>query len=133
MTTEAEEFFGPATDGKRVEDLFTVRRDGVSDDRIALGAALLKDGPSTDGLEATERIRRINRAAGEAVSRTAVADTSATKAGDVSLAGAFRVYSPVSWSEFGCRAPGPLAGACPSGASTTGTSRHYATSPHHQH
>lgn len=66
-----------------------------------------------------------------------------------------RVHSPVIWIEFDCEGPGPLSGAYPEGASTSGVSQqhvhcivrtpngndygrellrlHYATSPHHQH
>ncbi|KQX67654.1 DUF3500 domain-containing protein [Streptomyces sp. Root1310] len=118
-----EDFFGLTTDGKRVDDLFTIHstgvktapviaaanaflaglsdtqktstqftvhstewrlwsnidsyaRQGVSladlgDDQKALGTALLKSALSADGLETTEKIRRINQAAGEAIGNTA--------------------------------------------------------------
>ncbi|MCI3243355.1 DUF3500 domain-containing protein [Streptomyces spinosisporus] len=117
-----EEFFGLTTDGKRIDDLFTIHstkvdtapvisaaeaflaglsdtqrsstqftvhstewrlwsnvdsyeRQGVSladlsDDQKALGTALLKAALSADGLETTEKIRRINQAAGEAIGNT---------------------------------------------------------------
>ncbi|MEZ3179224.1 DUF3500 domain-containing protein [Streptomyces pimonensis] len=120
--TITEDFFGLTTDGKRVDDLFTIHsakvatapvvaaanaflsglsdeqktstqftvhstewrlwsnvdaydRQGVSladlsDDQKALGTALLKAALSADGLETTERIRRINQAAGEAIDNT---------------------------------------------------------------
>ncbi|MFK0107106.1 DUF3500 domain-containing protein [Streptomyces sp. NPDC091217] len=117
-----EEFFGLTTDGKRVDDLFTVHstkvdtapviaaanaflagltdtqksatqftvhstewrlwsnvdsyaRQGVSladltDTQKDLGTALLKSALSADGLETTEKIRKINQAAGEAIGNT---------------------------------------------------------------
>lgn len=117
-----EDFFGLTTDGKRIDDLFTIHstkvatapviaaanaflagltdtqksatqftvhstewrlwsnidsydRQGVSladlsDDQKALGTALLKAALSADGLETTEKIRRINQAAGEAIGNT---------------------------------------------------------------
>ena len=117
-----EEFFGLTTDGKRIDDLFTVHSTGVAtapvitaanaflagltddqktstqftvhstewrlwsnvdsytrqgvsladltDDQNALGTALLKAALSADGLETTEKIRRINQAAGEAIGNT---------------------------------------------------------------
>jgi hypothetical protein len=117
-----EDFFGLTTDGKRIDDLFTIHstkvvtapviaaanaflagltddqrtatqftvhstewrlwsnvdsydRQGVSlaelsDDQKALGTALLKAALSADGLETTEKIRKINQAAGEAVGNT---------------------------------------------------------------
>ncbi|MFG2798455.1 DUF3500 domain-containing protein [Streptomyces pseudovenezuelae] len=117
-----EEFFGLTTDGKRIDDLFTVHSTGVAtapviaaanaflagltdtqktstqftvhstewrlwsnidsydrqgvsladltDDQKALGTALLKAALSADGLETTEKIRRINQAAGEAIGNT---------------------------------------------------------------
>jgi hypothetical protein len=117
-----EEFFGLTTDGKRIDDLFTIHstkvdtapvisaakaflaglsdtqrsstqftvhstewrlwsnvdsyeRQGVSladlsDDQKALGTALLKAALSADGLQTTEKIRRINQAAGEAIGNT---------------------------------------------------------------
>ncbi|MES5820537.1 DUF3500 domain-containing protein [Streptomyces sp. RG80] len=117
-----EEFFGLTTDGKRVDDLFTIHSTGVatapvisaanaflaglsdtqksstqftihstewrlwsnidsyerqgvsladlSDDQKALGTALLKAALSADGLETTEKIRKINQAAGEAIGNT---------------------------------------------------------------
>ncbi|MFJ3304489.1 DUF3500 domain-containing protein [Streptomyces sp. NPDC086549] len=117
-----EEFFGLTTDGKRIDDLFTIHatkvatapvisaanaflagltdtqkssaqftvhstewrlwsnidsyeRQGVSladlsDDQKALGTALLKAALSADGLETTEKIRKINQAAGEAIGNT---------------------------------------------------------------
>ncbi|MBK3634041.1 DUF3500 domain-containing protein [Streptomyces sp. MBT97] len=118
-----EDFFGLTTDGKRIDDLFTIHSTGVrtapvitaanaflagltdtqkastvftvhstewrlwsnidsyarqgvsladlSDDQKALGTALLKSALSADGLETTEKIRRINQAAGEAIGNTA--------------------------------------------------------------
>ncbi|GAB7102130.1 DUF3500 domain-containing protein [Streptomyces phaeofaciens JCM 4814] len=42
----------------------------LSDDQKALGTALLKSALSADGLETTEKIRRINQAAGEAIDNT---------------------------------------------------------------
>ncbi|WP_327696055.1 DUF3500 domain-containing protein [Streptomyces sp. NBC_00459] len=120
--TITEDFFGLTTDGKRIDDLFTIHstkvatapvitaanaflagltdtqksstqftvhstewrlwsnidsyeRQGVSladltDDQKALGTALLKAALSADGLETTEKIRRINQAAGEAIDNT---------------------------------------------------------------
>ncbi|WP_046728893.1 DUF3500 domain-containing protein [Streptomyces humi] len=117
-----EEFFGLTTDGRRIDDLFTVHstrvdtapvitaanaflagltdtqrsatqftvhstewrlwsnvdsysRQGVSladlsDTQKDLGTALLKSALSADGLETTEKIRRINQAAGEAIGNT---------------------------------------------------------------
>lgn len=117
-----EDFFGLTTDGKRIDDLFTIHstkvatapvisaanaflagltdtqktstqftvhstewrlwsnidsyeRQGVSladlsDDQQALGTALLKAALSADGLETTEKIRKINQAAGEAIGNT---------------------------------------------------------------
>ncbi|MEU9307345.1 DUF3500 domain-containing protein [Streptomyces sp. NPDC048256] len=117
-----EDFFGLTTDGKRVDDLFTIHSTGVktapviaaanaflaglsdtqktstqftvhstewrlwsnidsyarqgvsladlSDDQKALGTALLKSALSADGLETTEKIRKINQAAGEAIGNT---------------------------------------------------------------
>ncbi|MFL1899801.1 DUF3500 domain-containing protein [Streptomyces tauricus] len=117
-----EDFFGLTTDGKKIDDLFTVHSEGVatapviaaanaflaglsatqrsstqftvqstewrlwsnvdaydrqgvsiadlSDEQQALGKALLKSALSADGLETTERIRRINQAAGEAIDNT---------------------------------------------------------------
>ncbi|MFD6292911.1 DUF3500 domain-containing protein [Streptomyces sp. NPDC060205] len=117
-----EDFFGLTTDGKRIDDLFTVHSEGVttapviaaanaflaqlsdtqksstqftvhstewrlwsnvdaydrqgvsiadlSDEQQALGKALLKSALSADGLETTEKIRRINQAAGEAIDNT---------------------------------------------------------------
>ncbi|MFJ8108195.1 DUF3500 domain-containing protein [Streptomyces sp. NPDC096132] len=117
-----EDFFGLTTDGKRIDDLFTIHSTGVatapvisaanaflaglsddqktstqftvhstewrlwsnvdsydrqgvsladlSDDQKALGTALLKAALSADGLETTEKIRRINQAAGEAIDNT---------------------------------------------------------------
>ncbi|MFG2965714.1 DUF3500 domain-containing protein [Streptomyces sp. NPDC048288] len=118
-----EEFFGLTTDGKRIDDLFTIHstrvdtapvitaanaflagltdtqktatqftvhstewrlwsnvdsysRQGVSladltDTQKDLGTALLKAALSADGLETTEKIRKINQAAGEAIGNTA--------------------------------------------------------------
>ncbi|MFJ2257192.1 DUF3500 domain-containing protein [Streptomyces sp. NPDC087844] len=118
-----EDFFGLTTDGKKIDDLFTVHSEGVatapviaaanaflaglsatqksstqftvhstewrlwsnvdaydrqgvsiadlSDEQQALGKALLKSALSADGLETTEKIRRINQAAGEAIDNTA--------------------------------------------------------------
>lgn len=117
-----EDFFGLTTDGKRVDDLFTIHSTGVrtapvisaanafldgltddqksstqftvhstewrlwsnidsyerqgvsladlSDDQKALGTALLKSALSADGLKTTEKIRKINQAAGEAINNT---------------------------------------------------------------
>ncbi|MCG7208383.1 DUF3500 domain-containing protein [Streptomyces arenae] len=117
-----EEFFGLTTDGRRIDDLFTIHstkvdtapvitaanaflagltdtqksatqftvhstewrlwsnvdsysRQGVSladlsDTQKDLGTALLKAALSADGLETTEKIRRINQAAGEAIGNT---------------------------------------------------------------
>ncbi|MEU6549279.1 DUF3500 domain-containing protein [Streptomyces sp. NPDC046915] len=117
-----EEFFGLTTDGRRIDDLFTIHSTGVvtapvisaanafldgltdtqkaatqftvhstewrlwsnidsyarqgvsladlTDDQKALGTALLKAALSADGLETTEKIRRINQAAGEAIGNT---------------------------------------------------------------
>ncbi|MGW1777581.1 DUF3500 domain-containing protein [Streptomyces sp. NPDC002143] len=117
-----EDFFGLTTDGKRIDDLFTIHSTGVktapviaaanaflagltdtqksstqftvhstewrlwsnidsydrqgvsladlSDDQKALGTALLKSALSADGLETTEKIRKINQAAGEAIGNT---------------------------------------------------------------
>ncbi|MFF3378454.1 DUF3500 domain-containing protein [Streptomyces sp. NPDC002680] len=120
--TITEDFFGLTTDGKRVDDLFTIHstkvatapvitaanaflagltdtqktstqftvhstewrmwsnidsyeRQGVSladltDAQKTLGTALLQAALSADGLETTEKIRRINQAAGEAINNT---------------------------------------------------------------
>ncbi|MER7841060.1 DUF3500 domain-containing protein [Streptomyces sp. NPDC096040] len=117
-----EEFFGLTTDGKRIDDLFTIHstkvdtapvisaanaflagltdtqksatrftihstewrlwsnvdsytRQGVSLADLSatqkdLGTALLKAALSADGLETTEKIRKINQAAGEAIGNT---------------------------------------------------------------
>ncbi|RPE37415.1 uncharacterized protein DUF3500 [Streptomyces sp. Ag109_O5-1] len=117
-----EEFFGLTTDGKRIDDLFTVHstkvdttpvidaanafltgltdtqksatqftvhstewrlwsnvdsyaRQGVSladltDTQKDLGTALLRSALSADGLKTTEKIRKINQAAGEAIGNT---------------------------------------------------------------
>ncbi|MEU9455552.1 DUF3500 domain-containing protein [Streptomyces sp. NPDC048277] len=117
-----EEFFGLTTDGRRIDDLFTIHstrvdtapvitaanafldgltdtqktatrftvhstewrlwsnidsysRQGVSladlsDTQKDLGTALLKSALSADGLETTEKIRKINQAAGEAIGNT---------------------------------------------------------------
>ncbi|MGW0707573.1 DUF3500 domain-containing protein [Streptomyces sp. NPDC002643] len=117
-----EDFFGLTTDGKRIDDLFTIHSTGVatapvitaanaflagltddqktstqftvhstewrlwsnidsyerqgvsladlSDEQNALGTALLKAALSADGLETTEKIRKINQAAGEAIGNT---------------------------------------------------------------
>ncbi|MFD3500465.1 DUF3500 domain-containing protein [Streptomyces sp. NPDC058678] len=117
-----EDFFGLTTDGKRIDDLFTIHSTGVqtapviaaanaflagltdtqksstqftvhstewrlwsnidsydrqgvsladlTDDQKALGTALLKSALSADGLETTEKIRKINQAAGEAIGNT---------------------------------------------------------------
>ncbi|GAB2929625.1 DUF3500 domain-containing protein [Streptomyces heilongjiangensis] len=117
-----EEFFGLTTDGKRIDDLFTIHSTGVetapviaaanaflagltddqktstqftvhstewrlwsnvdsferqgvsiadlTDEQRALGTALLKSALSADGLETTEKIRKINQAAGEAIGNT---------------------------------------------------------------
>ncbi|WP_329531827.1 DUF3500 domain-containing protein [Streptomyces sp. NBC_01450] len=120
--TITEDFFGLTTDGRRIDDLYTIHstevdtapvitaanaflagltdtqkaatqftvrstewrlwsnidsytRQGVtladmSDAQKALGTGLLKSALSADGLETTERIRRINQAAGEAIGNT---------------------------------------------------------------
>ncbi|WP_416973242.1 DUF3500 domain-containing protein [Streptomyces sp. 4F14] len=117
-----EEFFGLTTDGRRIDDLYTVHSTGVdtapviaaaeaflagltdaqrtqtrftvhstewrlwsnidsygrqgvsladlTDAQKTLGTALLTSALSADGLETTERIRRINQAAGEAIGNT---------------------------------------------------------------
>ncbi|MDQ0584862.1 DUF3500 domain-containing protein [Streptomyces rishiriensis] len=117
-----EDFFGLTTDGKRIDDLFTIHSTGVrtapviaaanaflgglsdtqktstqftvhstewrlwsnvdsydrqgvsladlSDNQKALGTALLKSALSAEGLETTEKIRKINQAAGEAIGNT---------------------------------------------------------------
>ncbi|MFH8533830.1 DUF3500 domain-containing protein [Streptomyces tendae] len=120
--TITEDFVGLTTDGKRIDDLFTIHSTGVTtapvvaaaeaflagltedqrtstqftvhstewrlwsnvdsydrqgvslaeldDTQKALGTALLKAALSADGLETTEKIRRINQAAGEAIGNT---------------------------------------------------------------
>ncbi|MFF3501898.1 DUF3500 domain-containing protein [Streptomyces sp. NPDC003247] len=120
--TITEDFFGLTTDGKRIDDLFTIHSTGVdtapvitaanaflagltddqktstqftvhstewrlwsnvdsyerqgvsladlTDAQKALGTALLKAALSADGLETTEKIRKINQAAGEAIGNT---------------------------------------------------------------
>ncbi|MFD7476729.1 DUF3500 domain-containing protein [Streptomyces sp. NPDC059837] len=120
--TITEDFFGLTTDGRRIDDLYTIHstevdtapviaaanaflagltdtqkaatqftvhstewrlwsnvdsytRQGVTladmtDAQKSLGTALLKSALSADGLETTERIRRINQAAGEAIGNT---------------------------------------------------------------
>ncbi|MEU6372008.1 DUF3500 domain-containing protein [Streptomyces sp. NPDC046909] len=124
--TITEDFYGLTTDGKQVDDLFTIhsqgvdtapvvaaaraflagltdtqkkatqftvrstewrqwsnldpgefKRQGVSladltDTQNALGTALMKAALSADGLETTERIRRLNKAAGELVGKSDV-------------------------------------------------------------
>ncbi|WP_330307965.1 MULTISPECIES: DUF3500 domain-containing protein [unclassified Streptomyces] len=117
-----EEFFGLTTDGKRIDDLYTIHSTGVAtapvvaaanaflagltdtqktatqftvrstewrlwnnvdsyerqgvtladmtDDQKELGTALLKSALSADGLETSEKIRKINQAAGEAIDNT---------------------------------------------------------------
>ncbi|MEU6140680.1 DUF3500 domain-containing protein [Streptomyces sp. NPDC047081] len=119
-----EDFFGLTTDGRRLDDLFTIHSQGVdtapvvaaanaflagltdtqkkatqftlrstewrtwsnldpgefprkgvsladlSDTQNALGTALLKAALSADGLETTEKIRRINNAAGELLGKS---------------------------------------------------------------
>ncbi|WP_406176392.1 DUF3500 domain-containing protein [Streptomyces sp. NBC_00996] len=117
-----EDFFGPTTDGKRIDDLYSVHSTGVATapviaaaraflagltdtqktatqftvhstewrlwsnvdsyarqgvtladmtaDQKSLGTALLKSALSADGLETTEKIRKINQAAGEAINNT---------------------------------------------------------------
>ncbi|MFF1746401.1 DUF3500 domain-containing protein [Streptomyces mirabilis] len=86
----ASAFLAGLTDTQKTATQFTVRstewrlwsnvdsyaRQGVSladlaDDQKALGTALLKSALSADGLETTEKIRRINQAAGEAIGNTA--------------------------------------------------------------
>ncbi|CAL9510062.1 hypothetical protein SUDANB145_03598 [Streptomyces sp. enrichment culture] len=85
----AEAFLAGLTDDQKTSTQFTVHstewrlwsnvdayeRQGVSladltDEQKALGTALLKSALSADGLETTEKIRRINQAAGEAISQT---------------------------------------------------------------
>ncbi|MFD7136821.1 DUF3500 domain-containing protein [Streptomyces sp. NPDC059894] len=120
--TITEDFFGLTTDGKRIDDLFTIHSTGVdtapvitaanaflagltddqktstqftvhstewrmwsnvdsyerqgvsladlTDTQKALGTALLEAALSADGLETTEKIRKINQAAGEAIGNT---------------------------------------------------------------
>ncbi|MFG2373163.1 DUF3500 domain-containing protein [Streptomyces sp. NPDC048504] len=124
--TITEDFYGLTTDGRQLDDLFTVhsqgvdtgpvvaaaqaflagltatqktatqftvhstewrlwsnldpgefKRQGVSladltDDQNALGTALMKAALSADGLETTEKIRRLNKAAGELVGKSDV-------------------------------------------------------------
>jgi hypothetical protein len=118
-----EDFFGLTTDGKRIDDLYTIHSTGVAtapviaaanaflagltdtqktatqftvhstewrlwsnidsyarqgvtladmtDAQKALGTALLKSALSAEGLETTEKIRKINQAAGEAINNIA--------------------------------------------------------------
>jgi hypothetical protein len=118
-----EDFFGLTTDGKRIDDLYTIHSTGIAtapviaaanaflagltdtqktatqftvhstewrlwsnidsyarqgvtladmtDAQKALGTALLKSALSAEGLETTEKIRRINQAAGEAINNIA--------------------------------------------------------------
>ncbi|WP_067510152.1 DUF3500 domain-containing protein [Actinoplanes sp. TFC3] len=89
----AKAFLAGLTDAERTKTAFTVRstewrlwsnldpqgfpRQGVSladldDTQNALGTALLKAALSADGLETTEKIRRINLAAGKLVGNSAV-------------------------------------------------------------
>ncbi|BBC31936.1 Tat pathway signal protein [Streptomyces graminofaciens] len=89
VSTAAKAFLAGLTDAQRTSTQFTVHstewrlwsnidsydRQGVSladlsDDQKALGTALLKAALSADGLETTEKIRRINQAAGEAIDNT---------------------------------------------------------------
>ncbi|MFJ4833523.1 DUF3500 domain-containing protein [Streptomyces sp. NPDC088747] len=86
----AKAFLAGLTDTQRTATQFTVHstewrlwsnvdayeRQGVTladmtDTQKALGTALLKSALSADGLETTEKIRRINQAAGEAIDNTA--------------------------------------------------------------
>ncbi|MFE2485285.1 DUF3500 domain-containing protein [Streptomyces mirabilis] len=86
----ANAFLAGLTDTQRTATQFTVHstewrlwsnvdsyaRQGVTladmtDDQKTLGTALLKSALSADGLETTEKIRRINQAAGEAIGNTA--------------------------------------------------------------
>ncbi|MGW0579921.1 DUF3500 domain-containing protein [Streptomyces sp. NPDC002920] len=120
--TITEDFFGLTTDGKRIDDLYTIHSTGVAtapviaaanaflagltdtqkastqftvhstewrlwsnidsyarqgvtladmtDAQRSLGTALLTSALSADGLETTEKIRKINQAAGEAINNT---------------------------------------------------------------
>jgi len=89
VITAANAFLAGLTDDQKTSTVFTVHstewrlwsnvdsyeRQGVSladlsDDQKALGTALLKAALSADGLETTEKIRKINQAAGEAIGNT---------------------------------------------------------------
>ncbi|MEU6251335.1 DUF3500 domain-containing protein [Streptomyces sp. NPDC047043] len=89
VITAANAFLAGLTDTQKTSTQFTVHstewrlwsnidsyaRQGVSladltDDQKALGTALLKTALSADGLETTEKIRKINQAAGEAIGNT---------------------------------------------------------------
>jgi hypothetical protein len=89
VVAAAKAFLAGLTDTQRTSTQFTVHstewrlwsnvdsydRQGVSladltDAQKALGTALLKAALSADGLETTEKIRRINQAAGEAIGNT---------------------------------------------------------------
>ncbi|MFI5793005.1 DUF3500 domain-containing protein [Streptomyces sp. NPDC051677] len=89
VLTAANAFLAGLTDTQKTSTQFTIHatewrlwsnidsydRQGVSladlsDDQKALGTALLKSALSAEGLETTEKIRRINQAAGEAINNT---------------------------------------------------------------
>lgn len=89
VISAAEAFLAGLSDDQRSSTQFTVHstewrlwsnvdsyeRQGVSladlsDDQLALGTALLEAALSADGLQTTERIRKINQAAGEAIDNT---------------------------------------------------------------
>ncbi|MFD4599592.1 DUF3500 domain-containing protein [Streptomyces sp. NPDC058464] len=89
VVSAANAFLAGLTDTQKTSTQFTVHstewrlwsnvdsyaRQGVSladltDDQMALGKALLKSALSADGLETTEKIRKINQAAGEAIGNT---------------------------------------------------------------
>ncbi|WP_416984346.1 DUF3500 domain-containing protein [Streptomyces sp. T028] len=89
VISAANAFLAGLTDTQKTSTQFTVHstewrlwsnidsyeRQGVSladlsDDQKALGTALLKAALSADGLETTEKIRKINQAAGEAIGNT---------------------------------------------------------------
>ncbi|MDQ1035601.1 hypothetical protein QFZ75_002017 [Streptomyces sp. V3I8] len=69
------QFTAHSTEWRLWSNVDAYERQGVSvadlsDEQQALGKALLKSALSADGLETTEKIRRINQAAGEAIGRT---------------------------------------------------------------
>ncbi|MEU1181312.1 DUF3500 domain-containing protein [Streptomyces sp. NPDC005820] len=89
VISAANAFLAGLTDTQKTSTQFTIHstewrlwsnidsyeRQGVSladlsDDQKALGTALLKAALSADGLETTEKIRKINQAAGEAIGNT---------------------------------------------------------------